>query len=81
MSFTSGSMKGQTLEAAPISYLIQSKEHLEKTIAGGRKTMPNLMMLGALKYWIDEKNKAVDADFTDVEREAARASLDEVRAP
>ena len=54
--FTTGSMRGQHMEAASLEYLQKAREHMQSVVDGGRKTMPNLMAISAMTYWIDRKS-------------------------
>lgn len=69
-SFTSGPLDGQFMEAASLADLRMYREKLAKLIDGGRKTMPNLLALAAMDYWI-ERRKMEAADFTPAEQAAS----------
>jgi hypothetical protein len=69
--FPSGSMKGQYLEAAPLSMLQQVLDHVSKAPS---KTTKDLQFAEALTWWIARKSAA--DDFTEDEVRKAQRELD-----
>ena len=69
--FVNGSMKGQHMEAASLEYLQKAREHMQSVVDGGRKTMPNLMAISAMTYWIERKS--IPAPAAEPVAEAAAA--------